>query len=139
MRPGEQKPFVCLNCGRTGYGRGDRKFCSAACKNAYHNAKTKSSRLYRSRILTALSRNYNILSEALARGELSIDILSLQDRGFRPCYVTGYMPVRYGSDVFRCFDISYCRSASRIFRLSREQEPTPSEPSGLSPIPERES
>jgi hypothetical protein len=117
----EEKEFRCLMCGRLDYGRADKKFCSPECKNAWHNALTKKSRLYRNRILTALGRNYTILNESLDRGELSIDMMTLEDRGFRPCYVTGYQPVRYGHDTFRCFDISFCRSASRIFRIRREE------------------
>ena len=118
----EEVEYTCPMCGKIGIGRSDRKFCSAECKNRWHNAQGRSSRLYRSRILTALGRNYSILSEALERGELSVDMLTMEDRGFRPCYVTGYRTVRYGSDICRCFDISYCRSASRVYRIRREDE-----------------
>ena len=118
----EEKAFKCLNCGKIAYGRSDRKFCCQQCKNAWHNARTRESRLYRSRIITALGRNYNVLRSALERGELSIDLMTLQDRGFRPCYVTGHRSVRYGSDVCRCFDISYCQSASRVYRIRLEDE-----------------
>lgn len=116
----EEKPYVCLYCGKQGYGRADRKFCSSACKSAWHNEINKNSRLYRSRILTALNKNYIILREALERGELSTDIITMEDRGFRPCYVTGFWPARLGADIYRCFDISYCRSASRIYKIRRE-------------------
>ena len=118
----KMKPYRCLNCGREGVGRSDRKFCSVECKNAWHNTMGRSSRLCRSRIITALGRNYEILRESMERGELSIDLMTLEDRGFRPCYVTGYNPVRYGPDTFRCFDITYCRSASRVYRIRKEKE-----------------
>lgn len=117
----EAKAYKCLNCGKTGFGRAGRKFCSQECKNAWHNALVRDSRLYRSRILTALGRNYSVLSEALARGELSIDIISMENRGFRPCYITGYIPGRYRGDRYRCFDISYCRSASRVYNIRKEE------------------
>ena len=115
-------PYRCLNCGAEGVGRSDRKFCSTECKNAWHNSQTRVSRLYRSRITTALARNYKVLRESMERGELSIDLMTLEDRGFRPNYITGYNPVRYGPDTFRCFDISYCRSASRVYRIRMTEE-----------------
>ena len=112
-----QKTYRCLNCGKEGVGRPDRKFCCVECKNAWHNSQLRASRLCMSRISTALGRNYKILRESLERGELSIDLMTLEDRGFRPSYITGYNPVRYGPDTYRCFDISYCRSSSRVYRI----------------------
>ena len=118
----ELKPFKCLYCGTISYGRADRKFCSADCKNKWHNEQTRTMRALRSKTITALGHNYNILSEALARGEMSIDLLTMEDRGFHPGYITGYLPRRYGPDSYRCFDICYCQSSSRIYRIRRESE-----------------
>ena len=109
-------------CGKPLLGRSGKKFCSPECKNAFHNRESRAFRLYRSRIITALGRNYEILREALDGGVLSVDLMSLENKGFRPSFVTGYIPIRYGNDCCRCFDISYCRSSTRIFKIRRDAE-----------------
>lgn len=117
----ENAPCTCLECGRVTYGRADKKFCSESCKNKWHNRQTSQSRQLRNRILTALNRNYRVLDEALASGQLSVDRALLESRGFRPAFVTGCTRVRYGHDILRCFDISYSQTASKIFKLRKDQ------------------
>lgn len=81
----------------------------------------RQSRLARSRIITALSHNHSLLEKALRGGLLSIDLMTMENMGFRPDYVTGYTPARNGAGTCRCFDISYCRSATRVYKIRREE------------------
>lgn len=118
----ENVACTCLQCGKVTYGRADKKFCSEICKNGYHNNEMKESRQARGRVLTALNRNYRILDAALAEGRFSVDLMSLEDKGFRPAYITGCTKVRYGHDVLRCFDICYSQTGSRVFRLRKLSE-----------------
>lgn len=109
-------------CGKPLSGRIGKKFCDQDCKNAWHNQRTKDSRQYHNHIITALNRNYNLLDRALQEGLMSVDLMLLENQGFRPAYFTSYTPVRYGNDKCRCFDICYCRSNSRIFKIEREAQ-----------------
>ncbi len=116
----ENAPCKCLQCGKVTYGRADKKFCSEACKNGYHNAKQQKSRLLRNRIQTALNNNYRILEDIVSSGKYSAELMPLEELGFRPSFVTGYTKVRYGHDVFRCYDISYSLSGSRLFKIRKD-------------------
>lgn len=113
-------------CGKALSGRIGKKFCDQQCKNAWHNLKTKDFRMYHNRIITALNRNYSLLEKALREGLMSIDLLLLENQGFRPAFITSYTAVRYGNDICRCFDISYCRSSTRIFKIKRDAPATSS-------------
>ena len=117
----ENAHCTCPQCGRPVSGRSGKRFCSEACKNGWHNEKTRESRLGRSRIITALSHNHSILEKVLRNGILSIDLMTLENMGFRPAYITGYTPARNGNGTCRCFDISYCRSATRVFKIRKEE------------------
>jgi len=115
-------PCTCLQCGKPVHGRAGKKFCSEKCKNEWHNITTKRSRLARGRIITALSHNHSLLEKAVREGMLSIDLMTLENMGFRPDYMTGYTPGRNGAaGTCRCFDISYCRSATRVYKIRKEE------------------
>lgn len=110
----------CPMCGAALVGRSGKRFCSPKCKNAWHNLRSRDARIYHNRIITALKRNHGILEQALREGMVSVDLMFLENKGFRPDYITSYTPVRYGNDCCRCFDISYCRSATRVFKIQRD-------------------
>jgi len=115
---------VCLECGdEIAYGRIDRKFCSDGCKNRYHNRKHHYTRMVRLRILGVLERNYAILDRILRLGFHSMSLGDLAQMGYNKEYVTSYHKVG-GHDEYRCFDIKYCCSSSRIFHLERVQPET---------------
>ena len=113
---------VCLECGdEIAYGRKGRKFCSETCKNSYHNRKHHYSRSVRLRILGTLDRNYTILERLLRLDIRSISLGDLAQMGYNKEFVTSYHKVG-GHDEYRCFDIKYCCSSSRIFKIERVQQ-----------------
>lgn len=113
---------VCLECGdEIVYGRKDKKFCSDNCKNAYHNRRYHYSRALRLRILGTLDRNYSVLEKLLRLKISTISLGDLAQMGYNKEFVTSYHKVG-GHDEYRCFDIKYCCSSSKIFRLERVQQ-----------------
>ncbi|MCR4860517.1 MAG: hypothetical protein K5910_07630 [Bacteroidales bacterium] len=110
---------VCLECGKTFFGRKDKQFCSIACKNRYHNRKLKERRRYRMKILSALSRNYEILESLLREDRTSAPLSELEKAGFDPAFVTGHRKGSFRHDDYACFDISFYRSDTKIFNLRR--------------------
>ena len=111
----------CLACGDVieyGHGRPDRKFCSPACKNRWHNQrKAQSWRRYEQRVLRILEDNHEILDKLIRIGLSSIDRISLSRLGYDFNYVTSYHKVGH-RDLYSCFDITYEATPSRIFRLA---------------------
>lgn len=109
----------CLKCGTPIYGRADKKFCSSACKNSYHNSEQTSQRRARVRTLAALSANYEIL-DRLERNKIrTISIDRIKELGFDENYSTGHRLGRFNHNEESCFDIVYCRTPAKIFHIRR--------------------
>ena len=110
----------CLECGEEiGYGRNDRKFCSQACKNRWHNKhKEYTAKGYRMRVLNALERNHSILSRLLVLDIHSMDKGDLIRMGYDFNYVTSCRKVRRRTECC-CFELRYIDMESRIDHLER--------------------
>ena len=116
----------CLECGDVlPFGRSDMKFCSSTCKNRWHYANKGRSKGIRLKIIGALDRNYGILDSLLGRGVSQIDIPDLAQMGYNFDCITSYHKVRNHNE-YRCYDIKYYMSESRVFRLERCRPPEPS-------------
>ena len=111
----------CLHCGdKIRYGRTDKKFCCEECRNMHYNDKSKGSRLFRRRILSLLSVNYDILTEMWRSGTDSMDLADLQMAGFTPGVFTSFQ--RRGThNEYSCFDMRYIMTATRIYSVSKIQ------------------
>ncbi len=112
---------VCLECGdKIRYGRTDKKFCCDECKTRHHNAMAKSGRAFRRRVLAILSKNYSVLEGLVRSGVESVDLMDLMSMGFQPSFSTSCR--RNGKhDEFRCFDIKYIMTRTRIYSISKIQ------------------
>lgn len=109
----------CLECGDVlPYGRKDMKFCSSSCKNKWHYQSRSWVDALKLRTRSILDKNYSILEALLESGVTSIDIPDLAQMGYNFDCVTSYHKVR-NRDEYRCYDIKYCMSASRVFKLER--------------------
>ncbi len=109
----------CLECGdRIDYGRHDKKFCCDTCKNRYNNRKARGSRVAKVKILSALEKNYSILSRLVKMKVTSLSVTELRYMGFNFDCVTSYQKIRR-HDVFLCFDISFTIVSSRVMSIRR--------------------
>ena len=112
---------VCLECGDTiRYGRTDKKFCCDECRTKNFNEKARRSRLFKRRVMSALSRNYSILDRLIRSDVDSADMISLASMGFSPTMMTSCR--KHGShDECGCFDIRYIMTKTRIYSISKIQ------------------
>lgn len=108
----------CLQCGKTIFGRKDKKFCSLGCKNAYHNHETEQRRKFMKKTDDAMHTNYMILDEALKNGGTSLSLEELAGYGFVQEIATSFKK-RYRCLELGCYDIRYNQSDSRIFNIHR--------------------
>ena len=113
-------PPHCLFCGCVlPSGRPDRKFCSRACKNRWHNrVKHPSREQVERRVMRVLSRNHVILEKLLRLGIHQIDRLTLLELGYHPDYVTSYRKTGVHHQ-YTCFDIRYELTPTRIKNIVR--------------------
>ncbi|MDO5442109.1 MAG: hypothetical protein Q4G10_00395 [Bacteroidia bacterium] len=118
----DRKPYdmpVCLECGgEIEYGRSDRKFCCDRCKNLYHNREHHNRRSVQLHVLGALEKNYEILNRLLKADIKSVSIGDLSQLGYNKEFMTSYHKVG-GHDEYRCYDIKYYCTSSRIFNIER--------------------
>lgn len=115
----EEQRGRCLECGDVlPYGRSDMKFCCVRCKSRYHYVNVGHLKGVRLRTIGALDRNHEILVSLLDKGVTSINNSDLAQMGYRFDCVTSYHKVRNHNE-YRCYDIKYFMTESRIFELSR--------------------
>jgi len=109
---------TCLECGKDiTYGRYDRKFCSAKCRNKYHNDRRAQFRDYRLRMIRHLDNNHKILENLLSINCHAIGKLELADMGFSPMAVTSSCR-RARAIECRCYDIRYNDHPGKITDIS---------------------
>lgn len=109
----------CLECGdKISYGRSDKKFCCDSCKARYYNNMAKLGRTYRRRVISCITKNYNILEELVKSGVKSIDIVDIISLGFIPGIMTAHSRVR-GREEYSCFDIKYIMTPTRLYSISK--------------------
>ena len=114
-----QDGHVCLECGdELGYGRADRKFCSDACRNRFHNRHVQSSRRFKQKVNLALDRNYDILDSIRKTSLKSIEVADLENMGFRKDYFTSYVK-RSTKELYMCYDIKYAIFHGRVTSISK--------------------
>ena len=94
------------------------KFCSSSCRNRWHYLQDGELQGIRRRIIGTLDRNYSILESLIAEGVTRIDIPDLAQMGYNFDCITSYHKVRNHNE-YRCYDIKYYMSESRVFKLQR--------------------
>ncbi len=104
---------LCQECGAPVYGRPDKKFCCDSCKNRWHNRRARSSRLFRMKVMSALEKNYRILSDLLVRGTDKVEVSTLGQMGFDFYHITGYRKVRKSAEMW-CYDIRFTVTESVV-------------------------
>ena len=109
----------CLECGDVLYGRSDKKFCDATCRNAWHAHIRSGKRVARSITLNGLAKNYRILEDLLRLKQSSCPMDSLIQLGFNPGLVTHQAEKKGRHLEYRCFDLAYSQSLVKIFNLHR--------------------
>lgn len=110
---------TCLQCGeQIRYGRTDKKYCCDDCRNRHYNQMARSTRTYRRRILSQLSVNYELLDGLLKMDKDSISLVDIVSMGFVTTVITSFQRVGKHNE-FRCFDIKYIMTATRLFSISK--------------------
>ena len=111
----------CLHCGeKISYGRSDKKYCCEDCRVEHNNIVVRDSRVFRRRVLSQLSSNYDLLAAVINSGLDSIPLADIVSMGFLPSVVTSYSKV--GKHVeFGCFDIKYRMTSAKVYYIYKIQ------------------
>ncbi|MBN1157956.1 MAG: hypothetical protein JXA61_01135 [Bacteroidales bacterium] len=108
----------CLECGDPLHGRIDKKFCSDACRNTYHNRlKSSYGNNYIRRINGILMRNRNIMAGLNPQGKKSVHKSRLLKKGFDFTFFTSHYVTRTGTVYYFCYDQGYLPLENDFYML----------------------
>ncbi len=97
----------CLQCGKSVYGRSDKKFCSADCRNEFNNLRYKEEKKAVIEINRILMRNRKILKQLNPEGKMVISSDLLLKSGFDLEYYTNSYTTKSGREYRYCYDYGY--------------------------------
>jgi len=113
----------CMECERRVRGRADKKFCSAICRNTYHNRKNGYTTHMVRKINKVLRRNRAILLQYGPMGKTSISGKQLSARGFDFQYYTSRGEDPNGKAYYFCYDQGYVMEGEDRYLLIEQKEP----------------
>lgn len=110
----------CPQCGKVvGSGRVDKRFCSARCKNQWHNRQRSPNHDKEvQRVLRILNRNRDILEKLLKLGIHSVERPTLIHLGFNMNFFTSLHREGRKPLVYSCLDIRYELTPTRIRNIA---------------------
>jgi len=98
----------CLECKADFRGRTDKKFCSDACRNAYHNRLNRDCNNLVRTVNNRLRKNYRILRHLASERRCgAVQRASLSDRGFDFESITRVKTSPQGEPCYCVYDLAY--------------------------------
>jgi len=113
---------LCLNCGNTFRGRGDKKYCSDQCRSTHHN-KLNSYRANPVRTVNnILRKNRRILCKLNPGGKAKVHHERLRAEGFNFSYHTSTFVNQSGAQYHFCYEQGYRLIENDYYLLVIKQE-----------------
>ncbi|MDN3667835.1 hypothetical protein QWY93_00575 [Echinicola jeungdonensis] len=115
---------ACCFCGKTIYGRADKKFCDDYCRNNYNNQlKAVQNNLIRN-INNSLKKNRNVLAGLMVESEETTKTTreKLLQEGFQFKYCTHHYTNKKGNIYVYCYDYGYLALDNDWYLLVRSKE-----------------
>jgi predicted nucleic acid-binding Zn ribbon protein len=113
----EEDDKACLECGTPIRGRADKKYCSDACRNAYHNKHTSDANNLMRNVNYTLRKNRHILADLNPQGKARVHRDQLSRKGFNFSYITNVYQTKSGNTYHFCYDQGYLLSDDDYFTL----------------------
>jgi hypothetical protein len=113
---------ACLECGKTIFGRVDKKYCSDACRSSYNNKHLSSASNYVRKVNHLLSRNRKILESLNVDGKKKVHRDQLVREGFDFSFFTNVYTTKAGDEYRFCYEQGYLQLSDQFFLLVRKEE-----------------
>ena len=84
----------------------------------YHNRQARRSRVFRLRVMSALEKNYRLLSSLVNSGVSMVEVTTLGQMGFDFYHITGYRKGRKSIEMW-CYDIRFTVTENVVKSISR--------------------
>ena len=97
----------CRQCGKPLYGRLDKKFCDAYCRNAFNNKINRQDEQYLIRVNRSLRKNRRILKTLSPIGKSTVRKEVLEAMGYDfNLFTSMYSPAK-GTIYYLCYDYGF--------------------------------
>ena len=106
----------CLHCEKPLFGRLDKKFCDAGCRNAYNNTVKRPREQYIREINHIIRRNRRILKLLCPQGKAEVRKEVLDHMNYDYRYFSGIFRTNLGT-YYLCYDYGF--SPSMVDGVSR--------------------
>lgn len=116
------KQRECPECKKMVFGRVDKKYCSDACRNAFHNKSNAAANNYMRNINNALAKNRRILCELNPSGKLKTHKDQLLRKGFDFELHTNSYTTKAGDTYRFCYEQGYLLLADGFVLLVERKE-----------------
>jgi predicted nucleic acid-binding Zn ribbon protein len=113
---------VCAECGDKILGRADKKFCSDACRNAYHYQRSRPSSNYVRNVINILKRNRRIMEKLNPGGKTRVHRDKLSEKGYNFNYITNLHITKKGGEYHFCFEQGFIALDDGWLLLVRRDE-----------------
>ena len=100
---------ICLHCGDELRGRSDQKYCSDACRNAYHNTSQNDAAKFMRGINKTLRKNRSVLENLCPFDKAKSNSEQLSASGFNFNYHTNIYTTKKGQVYTFCYNYGYLR------------------------------
>jgi len=109
----------CRECGAPIAGRPDKRFCSDACRIAWHNHRYYKQLRPTAAVNQKLARNRRILEAVCAAGVHSVRLSDRRMEGYDRRYFTSVVRLPLRLARYRVYEYSFYILAGRIYHLTR--------------------
>ena len=110
----------CEECGDKLIGRADKKFCSDACRNAYHNARNKDDLQLIRGVNGILRKNHRILTQLNSKDKTKVTKGTLLKHGFSFEHITQTYTTKTGSVYRYVYDQGYLELDNDFYLLVKK-------------------
>lgn len=113
----------CLQCDEVLFGRSDKKFCDDHCRSLYHHNYRKENFQRVKEVNSILARNRRLLKHFAKHcaDVLTIDVETLEAKGFNPTFFTHQRKKENGDVVYMCYDTGYVKEDADWVRIIPER------------------
>jgi hypothetical protein len=112
---------TCLYCAHRLHGRADKRFCNAACRNAYHNKMRIQGLKGIKAVNKVLLKNYLILLDYWNSGLTEVSKTVLVKKGFNWNYFTSTRQMNNGVSYCFVYNMGYCVLNENVVRILKKE------------------
>lgn len=98
---------ICLNCGKTLYGRLDKRFCNALCRNSHNNKVKRKDEQYITDINRTIRKNRKILKTLSPVGKSTVRREVLDALGYNFNVFSSMYRTNKGSIYYLCYEYGF--------------------------------